>query len=92
MASSYGSKAGAEMAKHLCDSLNAMGYEDEWVQGFAAEFHRQHRTLQQNAVRALVRGLVTWAKDAKAERRYDLRNEAAMNMMADFDIRAMPFV
>lgn len=70
----YEKEAAAAVAK----ALNRMGFNEE---AFAYFLSREHRTLQQNAARALWACIKQWDADYLANR-YDMRNEDTVQFAA----------
>jgi len=66
-------------AHDLASAVNEMSFD---VVTFAQTIRREHRSLQQNTMRAVVALLKQWADDADSGN-YDLRNEDTVKLARD---------
>lgn len=66
-------KDGKELAKEMADLMNNMN-PDYDIDLFANQILCEHRTIQQNIGKLLLRMIVAWGDDYRLGR-YDLRNE-----------------
>ena len=66
-------------ALDLANAVNEMSFD---VETFAQALRREHRSLQQNTMRAVVELLKQWAADADSGN-YDLRNEDTVKLARD---------
>jgi hypothetical protein len=86
---------GAEAVAAVADATNG-GSEKDVIAGFATQLSCTHRTLQANAVRVMLKGLVKWAQDADVHEQTDLRNEAAVSLVLKLAARIndspIPFI
>lgn len=66
-----------QLVEDLSDVVNG-GFSDHAADEFAEAFHKQHRTLQAEAVEVLFKGLYKWAVQAAMENNHDPRNQTAI--------------
>jgi len=83
---------GAKLAEQICNQINVLNAEKEWVKGFVETFDKQHRTLQASAVRVLIKALKKYGSEGIKNKRYDGRNEAAVDYCAELEDPVIPFV
>jgi len=69
---------GKEIAKQFSDALNSFT-PDNVVKGFVEGITRNHRTLQQSSMDAIMSVIREWAK-MYDEKCFDLRNEATCKL------------
>jgi len=79
---------GKKIIQDFSDLVNRLG-QDGLVDGMVDGFIRQHRTLQQNIVRAFVEMLGKIGKEAKAHKMgyADARNEKSIELAIDLHER-----
>ena len=68
-------QVGQDLAGQILTSINVMGYEKDFIEGYIQGLAREHRTLQQNFGRVLVAVIKHYAEQYQ-KGCYDLRNEA----------------
>lgn len=86
---------GEKIAKELSDALNSMTFDKELINGFVDGITKQHRTLQQSSMRAIMALIKEWSE--MAEKGYfDRRNEATVRFCQEIiekcSINSFPFI
>jgi hypothetical protein len=81
-----------ELVNQFFKLINYMGNEDALAKAFSDKLVREHRTLQQNAIRFISKVVETYAENHTG---HDLRNEASVQWaenVARHHPGAFPFV
>ena len=66
---------GQDLASQSLTSINVMGYEKDFIEGYLNGIRKEHRTLQQNFGRVMIAVIKHYAEQYQ-KGCYDLRNEA----------------
>lgn len=86
--SKYTREQAAKAIDILTNELNVHGTAEDIVDGIADALSRQHRTLAQSAVAALIDGLRQYGRNE----RFDARNEASVNYCKTLERPPFPYI